>query len=208
MKALMLLFALSLCAAAQTLTGLPDHGVILAGDPDTPTLTNQSAKTILVARIFQRHASGKAEDAGVFAAPQAKNDGGLKPGESVITMKKDMGVRPGISDSPATSTELLLVIFMDGEVVGASYPKYEAQMEVEIQSLINAGNLARQGNWGQLQKMCVPIETASDDGSPGIHGRVAACQLVAVYNNQGEDEALKLASKLQQLPAKLWRAQQ
>ena len=116
MRAVLLIFALRFVAAAQTkMTGVPERGVILTGDLTHPTLENHSGKTILVAHTFQVHANGQTHDAGGFfyCLPVVTT---AELGRELLSYAAR--VIPGLSDSPVASTELLNVVFYDGEVSG------------------------------------------------------------------------------------------
>ena len=194
---------------SQNLRGLPEIGVTLTGDPNTPTIVNNSGKRILCYTLRFQHAEGGTVTRRVFGL-LARRDGkpsGIAPG-GVEIFSGAAQVRP-VGASPSRSVTLDAVLFETGELAGPDLSNtYEAlQVRLRAEDDIHQMVLTTK-TWSVSERAAVwqKLESIANGPQPANSGtevdivyhsfaRDFAGALVQERKFRSEDAALALAGK-------------
>jgi hypothetical protein len=146
MKTLTLLFALSLCAVAQTTSNVP--GVTLSGPLAHLMIENHSGKAVLWLS-FKRSVAQDADprEGGQWFIDQA---GGLPDGASAELQRYNS------KTNVVTSAAIVAAIFADGEFRGKAPGPFRQDVEVTFRFMREEWQWAQAGEWdkrlGQMKK--------------------------------------------------------
>jgi len=217
--ALIMLFALNV--NAQTLVGIPEHGVILTGKPSAPKpmITDSRHKAILAYVVNMIAADGQGNiavpiDTHNVRHPNNQWDIGIKESTMVGVNVGLVPTHGGMPQKPVRA-ELLLVVFDNGETVG---PDDDSMRFAVLSASIDAERTLAQrvlanppGIWDELAAMitreAVTQRSASfiESAAKGAREEVAR-DLQKTRDTEGLAEATEAAKRTAALPH-LWRVQ-
>jgi hypothetical protein len=182
MKLMLLILALSLCAAAQTSSNV--SGVTLTGPANDPKIENHAAKEVLV--VMMEYVSPVI---GTFGGNTwfIYDSHGLTDGDSAKAERRPYKTK-------ITSATIVSAIFADGEFRGRDKAPIRHDVEITFQLMREAWRLAQAKEWDKLQVMAEKV----DDGGQSA---ALAQQLLAA---RGNDAAMAALSFLGTLPASTW----
>jgi hypothetical protein len=197
MRTLTLFLALGYAAAAQTTTNVP--GVTLSGPAPDPVIANHSDKQIIAAMLMLTHADGQVEtQMNTFIERNADipdavaneiPDGGSKVWHTASKYRK--------VTNPVIAAKVAAVIFDDGELRGQDAYQFQAIKEREFQSIKQAFNLAKTGDWDKLKAL------SEDNSGTVVMGAAAARRLLGIHSSGGDINQL---AHYGNLPAVTWRS--
>jgi hypothetical protein len=178
------------------------NGVVLTGPASAPTIENHSGKTIIAAMLYLTHADGWVEpqmNTFIERNPEIPDavaneipDGGSKVWRTASKYQK--------VTNPVIAAKIAAVIFADGELRGHDAYQFQAIKEREFQSVRQAWQMAKAGNWAGLK---AKVEANNGDGIMGV---VAAERLLWEKSKHGEAEAVKSLAHYGLLPASTWKS--
>jgi hypothetical protein len=122
MKLLFLACIMALAMSAQTLTGLSEHKVSLAGSPDSPFVVNSTGKSIVGYVLIETHSNGEVSiDMTMCNPTTVPLLEGLPIGPGANNKAPNKAAKPVHRDgTPVVISSAVLdsVLFADGELVG------------------------------------------------------------------------------------------
>lgn len=203
MKIAIAFLALSLCAAAQTLTGLPQYGVELTGTVDAPVITNHSGKDIYELSVVFYDAAGHVNGTSTENYFANSFDDVLHNGQSdeihgatpkpTDTVHIIEGTLPGRPPRPMTVKIVLdSVVFGDGSFVGPDVAKLFAQTVMEFAISSATASLTK----GELTSLAKTHIGSYEDH---IRYRVAML-LTGDHSDKGAGATQKITNDLINLP--------
>lgn len=213
--ALIMLFALNV--NAQTMVGLPEHGVTLSGSPAIPVLENHSAKAIIaqMLRVYYANESvpinfGNLRDRELWRGMPASVPSGTTDKPFQVFVDHPPAIRlHGTTPENPTAVVLDSVLFADGEMVGPDVVKYFDIVSTRIARIRALATLALQAQsnpqaqasfWAELDR----IATARTDAD---QYKVPLAMDIRAAHLRGQDtEAFERAKRSLSLPTP-WRKQ-
>jgi hypothetical protein len=211
---------------SSVLVGLPEHGVTLSGDPNAPTIHNNTDRRVVMYTIqFYKAGPNGPVERNLSVRNGIPHLQLKTPNEPTTVPARGSKVYPPepteTSLGQAVTATLESVVFEDGEFVGPDrremFPTLKAVVDGErklYQSVVerksdatNWNKITALQNWdgrGPLPDNANPTE--AEDRAAG-HLKVRASELVHKRDMAGDDSAQKLASSyLAYLPKKgIWR---
>jgi hypothetical protein len=221
MRAKLLLFTLTALAGLgqnANMVGLPEYGVILTGDIESPTpaIVDGSHKYLLAYVLRLTHANG-----GSLATPRLLTRNFRLnrpiistpvPSNSIVAMVNGVVVS-GPGAGPVVKAILESVVFDDGQFVGTD-SRYFDNMSIQIDAeRLLAQRVATQPPdiWTELSGLLEPSNFEAIRGKTTeehlvfLAQRSLAQDLVQAKNKQGEAAAFEIANRSASLPV-LWRS--
>ena len=203
MRTTIAFLALSLCAAAQTLVGLPQYGVELSGTVDNPVIINHSGKDIYETTVVLYAANGDRNGVStenfyfnsladvVHPGQTAEIHGGQPKPTDVVTIIYD--TPKGMTPAPMTVKIVLdSVVFGDGVFVGPDTVKSFSQTVDEF----SIANSTAVRSWDELKLLTKLTPGSLDDM---VKYRVASL-LIGTRESEGPDAAQRLIDGFLSLP--------
>jgi hypothetical protein len=211
---------------ASALTGLPQYGVTLSGDPHTPTIVNSTDRRIVmyVIQFYKAGPNGPVERNLSVRNGIPHLQMGTANEPTTVPAHGSKTVFPEFVEEnmgKAVKAELEGVLFEDGEFVGPDrrglFETLKATVEGErqlYQSVVNGKSDA--ANWKKLQDLKDWDQTGPQPGvanpteaqdRAGGHLKVRAREILLKRDMGGDDAAHTLATRyLMYLPKKgVWR---
>jgi hypothetical protein len=156
--------------------------------------------------VLMTHANGKVAEFSWYHLAT------IPTGKSLIVAAVGRQFILGLSDSPVTSIKLWTAVFADGELRGvdphagaAGIASFQGEIERKFQIIVEAGKLAKSGDWLELNKRAAQERVPGDFWANYTHDQ--AKKLVDARNGSGgEPAAQAIADNFQKLPEHLWRA--
>ena len=208
MKTLISFLALSLCAVAQTLIGLPQYGVELTGSIENPVIVNNSGKAICEVTVMLYDAAGKPNGTNTESYCFDSLDGVVHPGDSAevhgAVAKSGDPIEVHIDNPknkpvPITVKAVLdSIIFADGSFVGPDNAKWFTDAAISYAISSATASLS----WPVLESL---VKVQPRNWEESVKYRVAA-NLIGTRDSESFDAARKVAEGLMALP-KLRRVQ-
>ena len=202
------------------LVGLPEHNVLLAGQPSAPILVNTTDRAIIAYTVRWANSSGPSfSEINVSFLHIRAGQPPVIPARSQRAVDRDTNLvdRDGRPPGPPLAVILDAVIFEDGELVGPDLThtfdmvstRVKAEQEIH-QKLLRAGNTAadRAAVWDEIGRAAHKSRAYDHKVDPRYARmqRAHADELLRVRDAQGEAAAIELLKTSAKYP-KIWRRQ-
>lgn len=218
----------------QPLTGLPEHGLVLIGEPTHPTLENRSTRRVIIyvlrsetihqgQTLFSTNVRNSLQSTrnNVFLAklgqPAAEPDHSIAPGASqVVEHVGEIGMFPNTEGGTIVSLSLDGVVFEDGEFVGPdnghSFDNITATIAAErdLHRQVLADRAAGTDPWEKVRTIAAtPNDAITGPGAQRLYTmkqRIKAKELLSVIQapKGGVENAVHLARSSEVYPT-IWR---